>query len=177
MNVVLMSIIIFMVFIMIIIASEFGSYMWHRFGAHTDVIPGIHDTHKIHHNADLLHEAHEDFFWVLLIKLAVGAGLVTAWYFNYLLVPVIYVIIVYILTVMVFTWNWYVHSACHVPDHWLNKYYWFRKDKKMHLQHHVNPEVNYGIASHFSDIIFGTYEFPEEDPTAVFNKMRNTEIN
>ena len=166
----------FLIFMLIMVGSEFGAYMWHRFGAHTDIIPGIHDTHKIHHTSDLLHEAHEDFFWVILILLSVGAGLVAAWYSDYLFIPVIYVIIAYLLIVMVFIWNWYVHSACHIPNHWLNKYYWFRKDKKMHLQHHVNPQVNYGIASHFSDIIFGTYEYPEEDPTSVFNQMRKNQI-
>lgn len=167
-----MYLMFFLIFMAIIIGSEFGAYLWHRFGAHTDIVPGVHDTHKIHHIADLTHEAHEDFFWVILILAALGAGLVAAWYTNYLFIQPIYVIVGYFLVVLVYGWNWYVHSAYHIPNHWLGRFYWFRKDKKMHLQHHVNPKVNYGIASHFSDIIFGTYEYPEEDPTMVFNRMR-----
>lgn len=165
----------FLIFMAIIIGSELGAYLWHRFGAHTDFVPLVHDTHKIHHNADLGHEAHGDFFWVILILTALGAGLIVAWYTNYLFIQPIYVMIAYLLLVMVFVWNWYIHSAYHIPNHWLNRFYWFRKDKKMHLQHHVNPLVNYGIASHFSDIVFGTYEYPEEDPTTVFNLMRKSE--
>ena len=71
-----------------------------------------------------------------------------------------YSMVVYLVIVGVFVWNWYVHSAYHIPNHWLNQYDWFVQDKKIHLQHHVDPTVNYGIASHFSDIIFGTYDYP-----------------
>lgn len=152
-----------------------GAYFWHSYIAHTPTVPGVHDTHKIHHNADLTHEAHEDFFWVILILMALGAGLITIWYQGYIPIPIVYITLAYSLLVLVFVWNWYIHSAYHIPNHWLNEYEWFQKDKKMHLQHHVNPWVNYGIASHFSDIIFGTYEYPEEDPTTVFNRMRQND--
>ena len=163
----------FLIILIIIIGSEIGAYIWHRFGAHTDIIPGVHNTHKIHHKANLRHEAHEDFFWIILILVLLGIGIFIGWYKNYIIIPVIYIIIVYVLITFVFIWNWYIHSAYHIPNHWLNRYKWFIKDKKMHLQHHVNPKVNYGIASHFSDIIFGTYEYPEEDPTIAFNRFLN----
>lgn len=166
---ILLAYIFFLTFLVIIFASEFGAYLWHRF-AHTNIIPEVHDTHRIHHEADLRHEAHEDFFWVILILIALGISLIVAWYYRFMPIPFIYFIISYLLVVMVFVWNWYVHSAYHIPNHWLNGFSWFKQDKKIHLQHHVNPSVNYGIASHFSDVIFGTYEYPKEDPTEVFNR-------
>ena len=163
-----------MLFLIIIIGSEFGSYSWHRFGAHTDIIPGPHDTHRIHHTSNLTHEAHEDFFWVVFLLIVGAIGLTTIWYLGYYdmigILP-IYIIIAYSILILVFVWNWYIHSAYHIPNHWLNQYRWFQKDKRIHLQHHVNPRVNYGIASHFSDIIFGTYEYPDRDPATVFNNM------
>ena len=137
--------------------SEGGSYLWHRFGAHTDIIPGVHDVHRIHHEADLTHEAHEDFLVVIILLFLLGLFLFIL-YKSFL--PTYYLIMIYLTVVAVFVWNWYIHSAYHIPNHWLNQYDWFKQDKKIHLQHHVDPTVNYGIASHFSDIIFGTYIYP-----------------
>ena len=151
------------VILITILGSEFGAYLWHRF-AHTDVIPPIRNTHKIHHHADLTHEAHEDFYWVVLL-LALGlAGIIINYYYNIIEIPIIYLILLYGIITTVFVWNWYIHSAYHIPNHWLNQYNWFKRDKKIHFQHHINPRANYGIASHFSDIIFGTYEYPLYKP-------------
>lgn len=155
------------VIIILIITSEIGGYFWHNL-VHNDNAPGVYETHKIHHEADLTHEAHEDFLWVILILFIFGLFLFgICYYYPFLMY---YLIPAYLIVVTVFTWNWYVHSAYHIPNHWLNKYSWFRIDKKIHLQHHVNPWKNYGIASHFSDVIFGTYEYPSEDPSIVFTR-------
>ena len=53
----------------VVIGSEIFGYFWHRYGAHADYIPGIHDTHRIHHmtSLDSGHEADEDFIWILLM--------------------------------------------------------------------------------------------------------------
>ena len=104
--------------------------------------------------------------------LGLGILLTTLWYKNYLYVHPIYVILSYLLLATDFVWNWYVHSAYHIQNHWLNNFDWFKLDKKIHLQHHVDPTVNYGIASHFCDIIMGTYELPFEDPTEMYNLRR-----
>ena len=168
-NPIMNYIIIILIYVLLIFITEMGAYFWHNI-AHEDIVPGVHETHKIHHNADLRHEAHEDFFWVILLLIVLGISLTGLWYYDYLFVNPKLVILGYGIIVSVFVWNWYVHSAYHIPDHWLNNYEWFRIDKKIHLQHHVNPWVNYGIASHFSDVIFGTYEYPKEDPTMVFNR-------
>lgn len=166
-------IIYFWLAIIIILGSELGGYFWHNL-VHNDNASSLYETHKIHHEADLTHEAHEDFLWVILILSIFGMFLFIIYY--YLPYLMIYLIVGYIIAFSVFTWNWYVHSAYHIPNHWLNKYAWFRTDKKIHLQHHVNPWKNYGIASHFSDVIFGTYEYPLEDPVLVFNRLKNNNI-
>jgi len=165
--------------ILIILATEFTAYLWHSWGAHTDIVPGVHDTHREHHVADLDHKAHEDFFWIILLLIIFGFLLFWLYHRGYS--EYIYrnflrgkienyndkmikfgLILFYLLIVSVFTWNWYIHQAYHTKNHWLNKYDWFKNDKKIHFQHHVDPTVNYGIASHFSDVIFGTYENPLE---------------
>ncbi len=139
-----------------VLLSEFGAYLWHRYSAHTDLIPGVGDTHHIHHTADLTHEAHEDFYWIIIILLLMGLFIIVLKHY----INIKYMLLIYGVVTIVFIWNWYIHSAYHIPNHWLNTYEWFRRDKHIHLQHHVNPDVNYGIASHFSDVIFGTYEYP-----------------
>ncbi len=57
----------------------------------------------------------------------------------------------------VFLWNWYIHTAYHIDNHWLNRYEWFRKDKHLHMLHHDNAKINYGVVSHFTDMLMGTY--------------------
>ena len=156
-------------FTVIVIGAEFGAYAWHRF-AHTDIAPPVRQTHRTHHLADLTHEAHEDFYWVILLLLIGLIPIIGIWYYE--IVPIVYPIVVYLTVFLVFLWNWYIHSAYHIPNHWLNQYKWFKRDKRIHLQHHINPRSNYGIASHFNDIIFGTYEYPVHNPEKVFNKIR-----
>ena len=170
---VIFLIIFFIFFLSIVIGSEFTAYLWHRYGAHTDILPKVYDTHKIHHIAELTHEAHEDFYYIIIILLLAFILLYFFWYSGYMKfigLHVIYPVLAYLIVFTVFVWNWYIHSAYHVSDHWLNQYEWFKKDKRIHLQHHINPSVNYGIASHFNDIVFGTYEYPVNNQEEIFNK-------
>lgn len=165
--------VLYLLFI-VIIAAEFWAYLWHAWGAHTDGIPGVRPTHKEHHQADLDHQAHGDFFWVSVLLMIFGLTIYFINYYdwpkhlwtkyidnNFSYITNRYLFIgLFIVVTTVFVWNWWIHAAYHIKDHWLNQYQWFQKDKKIHFQHHVDPKVNYGIASHFSDIIFGTYYEP-----------------
>lgn len=144
---------IFLIIFTVIFAEVMG-YLWHRFAAHNDNPVG--ETHRIHHEADLTHEAHEDFLWVIFILFLGTLVLAFLWY--YFSLPILYIAGCYLIVVAVFIWNWYIHSAYHQPNHWLNQYDWFKRDKRLHFQHHINPWSNYGIASHFSDIIGGTFD-------------------
>ena len=152
----LIYIVYLIVIVITIVGAEFGAYLWHRF-AHTDIVPPIRKTHKIHHQADLTHEAHEDFYWVISLLLLGLVGIFIIYYYE--LIPIIYPLVLYSLVVFVFVWNWYIHSAYHIPNHWLNQYEWFRNDKRIHMQHHLNPKTNYGIATHFTDEILNTFEY------------------
>lgn len=167
------AVLIFLVILAIVFGTEVLAYLWHRYAAHpipsfplnlvSPVTYPIRKTHELHHNGDETHEAHEDFFWVILFLLILGLGIFLVWSYQLSPLPVIYLILGYGLVCLVFIWNWYIHSAYHIRDHWLNRYHWFRKDREIHFQHHADPEVNYGIASHFSDIIGGTYKNPGVD--------------
>jgi len=144
--------------IAVIIGTEVFAYFWHRYGAHTNYIPGIYDTHVIHHMSSLEHEADEDFVWILLLmiifELIMGIGVMIN------LVPARLAIVTIIVSLCIFWWNWWIHSAYHNKDHWLNYYDWFITEKDRHYIHHRNPCKNYGIASHFTDRLMGTWIEP-----------------
>ena len=83
--------------------------------------------------------------------------LIFLYYSNY--IDLISSIILYLTVFFVFIWNWYVHKSYHTENHWLNKYEWFQNDKRIHFQHHENPETNYGIATHFTDVVLNTFDY------------------
>lgn len=145
------------IFISMFYISEVGGYFWHRWGAHTNIVPPVRQTHYIHHLADLSHEAHEDFFWVIVLLVSLGIFLTYLYYKNWINLTIL--MIIYIPVIITFTWNWYIHSAYHHKDHWLNQYEWFQNDKRSHFQHHINPKCNYSIATHFTDEFFNTFEY------------------
>lgn len=146
--------------IIIIIATEIFAYFWHRYGAHDDFIPGIHDTHKIHHMINIkymseINEVNEDFVWILFIiiifELIIAIGVMINIISGFL------ALITIMTSLFVFLWNWWIHKAYHSPNHWLNSYEWFHKEKNRHYIHHINPHKNFGIASHFVDKIMDTW--------------------
>ncbi len=141
-----------------IILTEIAAYFWHIF-SHEDYSLWVRQTHKFHHVSDVSHEAHGDFFWVVVLLL--GLGVILAFLVFMGKISLVPTLVVYITAWIVFLWNWYIHSAYHIEDHWLNQYEWFCKDKEIHFQHHINPRANYSIASHFSDKLFGSYQEPE----------------
>jgi hypothetical protein len=146
---------IFRVFLIIII--EVFSYLWHRYGAHTDILSGPRISHQIHHNYDLdyEHKAHSDFIWILFLLILVEIFIVI--FITYYSFFNNTIILSFIFSLTVFSWNWYIHSAYHDSKHFLNKFEWFRKEKDRHFIHHYNPKVNFGIASHFSDKFLNTW--------------------
>ena len=141
--------------IAIMIGAEIFGYIWHRYGAHEDYIPGIHETHKIHHISNLEHEADEDFVWILLmmtmLELVMGIGVMIG------IIPGVLAIVTIVVSLVVFWWNWWIHRAYHQRDHWLNCYTWFRKERDRHYVHHYDTKKNYGIASHFTDKFMNTW--------------------
>lgn len=157
-----------LIFVVMIYVAEIGAYFWHRI-AHRHIVPGVKTIHKIHHEANLSHEAHEDFFVVIFLLFLFGLTLYYSWIKKY--ITGLFLLSVYIPTVIVFTWNWYIHSAYHQKDHWLSEYSWFQNDKRIHFQHHVNPKTNYAIASNFPDIVFDTFDYGFS-----INDIKNNEL-
>ena len=147
--------------IAIVIGTEVFAYLWHRYGAHDDYIPGIHDTHKIHHmlDLDLEHEADEDFVWILLIMIFIELIMGIAVMIG--IVSGAFALVTIIVSLIVFWWNWWIHKAYHQSDHWLNSYKWFQQEKERHYVHHYDATKNYGIASHFSDKFMVTWIEPD----------------
>lgn len=151
--------------IVVAIAAEIYGYIWHRFGAHSGYVPGIKDTHRIHHmlgnsKSQDGAEADEDFVWILLqiiiLEVILGLGVRVG------LVPMIAAILTVVTLVAIFAYNWWLHRAFHQPDHWLLAYPWFVREKERHFMHHSHPNRNFGIATHFNDTVFGTWVEPDD---------------
>ena len=143
--------------LLLIIGGEAFSYFWHRIITHHDIIKPIRNSHRIHHQIELEyhHKAHEDFAWILMGLSVFGILIIkTMVLYPEITVPG-YILLATVSSIV--TWNWYIHSAYHTPEHWLNKFEWFRKDKHRHFIHHYQPELNYGIATHFSDKLLETW--------------------
>lgn len=142
--------------VILVIIAEVFSYAWHRWAAHTDIIPGLHDTHRIHHQADLnYHTAAGDYVWILALVVILTLGLSLGVYWGFF--SVAFVVVTIMVVVLVFSMNYYIHSAYHQPDHWLNSYQWFQDHKSYHFLHHQHPDKNFGIVSFYPDQLGGTF--------------------
>ncbi|MBC2581935.1 sterol desaturase family protein [Clostridium sp. DJ247] len=66
--------------------------------------------------------------------------------------------VLFLLTSFVYNlWGEYVHFCFHrTNNNILDKFTFFKKLKEHHRVHHYNYNTNYGIASRFWDIVFGT---------------------
>jgi len=143
----------------LIYLSELGAYFWHRYGTHEDYIPnllGVQETHKKHHTIieDL---AHGDFFYVAIFLLFFALFLIYLYYIK--VISFLLILSIYIPIFIASLYSYFIHSAYHIDDHWLLKYEWFRNDKRIHFHHHKDQTTNYGIATHFCDVIFDTFNY------------------
>jgi sterol desaturase/sphingolipid hydroxylase (fatty acid hydroxylase superfamily) len=57
--------------------------------------------------------------------------------------------------------NDYFHDSFHLRKHWLNRYKWYKRLRRLHFLHHHNMTVNYGILSFVWDRVFGTAALPD----------------
>lgn len=144
--------------IILIYVTEIGAYIWHRWGTHSHIVPeiiGVQETHDKHHTDSEVTGGAADFFYVSIL-LSIFAILlfilssITGLSHNIC-------ILIFLPVLIGFLWNWYIHDAYHTKNHWLSQYDWFIKDRQIHFEHHYKPNKNYGIASHFSDKILGTF--------------------
>ena len=136
--------------------SEIAAYLWHRIAAHTNILYPVKKTHDIHHNV-IDDEAHLDFIYVCVLLLFYLIFLSFLYYKEY--ITFTWLLVLYTPVFLTLVWNWYVHSAYHQTDTFLEQYEWFQNDRRIHMQHHKNPEVNFGIATHFTDEILETFNY------------------
>jgi sterol desaturase/sphingolipid hydroxylase (fatty acid hydroxylase superfamily) len=138
-------------------ASELLGYIWHRFGAHADLVPGVHDTHRIHHR-EQSPSGDEDFLLLLLVvtlsQVAAGLLVLVIGRGRQLLTWALGV------TLLNFWCSWWLHRAFHQEGHWLEQYPWFLEARKEHQVHHQSPTKNYGIATRWWDWVGGTWKAP-----------------
>jgi phosphatidylglycerophosphate synthase len=146
-------------FIFLIFFSELLAYWWHKWGAHKDIIPqylGIQETHKKHHTV-IGDTAYGDFFYILLFLIVYLFLVIYLLHKN--IISSSLALTIYAPVAIVSFYNYFLHSAYHTNNHWLNKYEWFKNDKRIHFQHHRDDHTNYGIVTHFSDIVFDTFDY------------------
>ena len=150
---------IFIFLVTIIYLSEIAAFFWHRYGTHQEIVPhflGVQESHHRHHTI-IDDQAHGDFLYILLFLIILAIiilYLIKQNRISYLLGSLIYFPIL-----LISIWNWYIHAAYHIENHWLNRYAWFQNDKRIHFQHHRDPSTNYGIATHFTDVISDTFDY------------------
>jgi sterol desaturase/sphingolipid hydroxylase (fatty acid hydroxylase superfamily) len=57
--------------------------------------------------------------------------------------------------------NSYIHLHFHLDRSWLQRFAWFRRARAIHDIHH-DRDVNFMVADHFWDRVFGRFERPGE---------------
>jgi len=134
------------IIIITLLIGESSSYIWHRYSHEKDTLNKIH---QLHHSKDLKDKALEDFL-VATILFTSSISVLKKFLSDFLIT------IVGITFFFTLISDWYIHSSYHTESHWLNKYEWFRKQKRNHFEHHINPKTNFGIKSNFFDGIFST---------------------
>jgi hypothetical protein len=151
------------VFFIVFFLAEITSYLWHRYLAHPSEISKrlpfdeIIKAHSLHHDGNLLHDASEDFIWIvygLILIVTIFGTLCRYGFFSQIDGGILIVIV--IAATAAFVVNWYFHLVVHTPDHWLQGWSYIKDLQTVHFVHHEDPSVNYSITD-FSDTLFGTF--------------------
>ncbi len=143
-------------FILMLYLTEIGAYFWHRSISHSEYKTFIWETHQTHHeNVNDL--AHLDFLYLFLFIIIYFIVICYLYFTNKIN---LYIASLLFLPVCItLSYCWYIHTAFHIEDNWLNNYKWFQYDKDLHFIHHNQENKNYGIGTHFADVIFNTYNY------------------
>lgn len=148
--------------VLTILAGEVVSYLHHRFTSHKDW-PGlgpVRATHRAHHQIwfkDKEDRAYEDFIWVALVLGLMWSSffLVRGFIASNLLALVL------VTSTLFSLYKAWIHGAYHTPGHFLLRYSWFRRWKRLHEIHHVNPKKNFSLSWFKVDQWLGTYQSEE----------------
>jgi sterol desaturase/sphingolipid hydroxylase (fatty acid hydroxylase superfamily) len=149
-----------------VVLVEAIGYFWHRFAEHRGWLGDtVRYRHWVHHELDYpvdrlrpvgVKNYRKAGSWTWFV---VGAAAVAL--MLYLLpldqgLPLA-------LGVVLYSWGVisYLHNRFHVEGHWLERFAWFRRIRRLHDIHHWQPG-NYGILFFWMDRLFGTLreDFP-----------------
>ena len=163
------------------IYTEFIGYLSHRYIVHQGVIGDkIRISHYCHHEikypyhdfeSEKYRIANDSLPWILTIKFAALMPTILLYLFE-----ILYIYrMIYLLTYFTFHLFFisYIHDSYHIKNHWLNKYEWYRYNKKCHYIHHLD-DMNYGITNYVFDKIFGTFSDKIVDKKNNFNGLETT---
>lgn len=151
-------IIILIYSIILFFIADFFAYFWHRYISHSNlnipILKNIQQSHLKHHT-DENDNAIEDFMWIILLILIVSfAVLLLNFIFK---LSIYYFVSTLLIGLLVFAINWYVHYSYHT-ENWLHQYEFFREKVKLHMRHHENINVNYGITTLYADYLMNSYD-------------------
>lgn len=151
-----------------VLLVEAIGYFWHRFAEHLGWLGDtIRYRHWVHHEVDYpidrLRPAgewqyHRAGAWTWFVLGGVAAVLI------FWLLPLS---VALPLALGAFLYSWgvisYLHDRFHVEGHWLTKFAWFQRVRRLHDIHHWQP-CNYGILFFWMDRLFGTLreDFPPQ---------------
>ena len=145
---------------------EAVGYLWHRFAEHLGWLGDtIRYRHWVHHELDypIEHLRPEDRAryrdagsWTWFVLGAACLALIVAIAPPSVALPLAAGVVFYSWAVIA-----YLHGRFHVAGHWLQRFGWFRRVRRLHDIHHWQP-CNYGILFFGMDRLFGTLreEFP-----------------
>lgn len=151
------------VFFLVFFSAEITSYLWHRYLAHpshvSKILPleEIIKAHALHHDGNLLHDASEDFVWIvygLIFIMTIFGGLCLLGFFHMIGRGILITVI--LAAAAAFIINWYFHLVVHDDEHWLQNWDYIKDLQTVHFLHHADPNINYSITD-FSDTLFGTF--------------------
>jgi sterol desaturase/sphingolipid hydroxylase (fatty acid hydroxylase superfamily) len=151
-----------------VLLVEAIGYFWHRFAEHFGAMGNIvRYRHWVHHEVDYPVQAlrpigQADYrragAWTWFVLGGVVGALILA------LLPLDWAMP---LALGSFLYAWgvisYLHDAFHVEGHWLERFAWFHRIRRLHDIHHWQPG-NYGILFFWMDALCGTLreEFPAQ---------------
>lgn len=138
--------------ILLYFICELFSYVWHRFGSHDDLIPGLHDFHRSHHQNK---EEDHDFLFVLFLVILME--ILFVFLINLNVISVFNSVMIIVIVLLIFVYNWLLHLSYHNENSFLNYFEFFKLERERHQMHHTNPKINYGITCHLFDKLFGTW--------------------
>ena len=171
-----MNIIINFIFFLLV---ELVGYLWHRFINHLGYLGDkIRVSHYCHHEivypydnmiSDKYKTSHDTWPWIIPLVLF---GYIPVLSLNNIISKKIIGLLLLQISIHVYMIS-YIHDSYHVKNHWLNKYNWYKKNKKYHYIHHLDNK-NYGITTYIFDRVFGTFSENIVTKKDIFNNLSTT---